>query len=179
MTMLEHEDAGVVETVMELVNQLVRDDGDVQQRLALVGMIPAMMRFAGPAREPAHRLQAARFACTVCRTRTAVLHMFAACGGLKTVVDLLRPSQRAAMQRTPTLERAHTESPLRETPASRRGHTRTHTGSSLDLTAHVNRHSSRESGFDVASGALLDRELQCLALDCLERVFGLQVRTPY
>lgn len=54
----------------------------VQEVLSLVGVLPAVVKFAGPEHVPALRLQAARFVGQLCASSDITLQMFVACGGL-------------------------------------------------------------------------------------------------
>ncbi|TYZ66748.1 hypothetical protein PybrP1_001929 [[Pythium] brassicae (nom. inval.)] len=109
MEALEMKRMDVLHAVLRVVNMIVEDNQKFQENLALVGLIPVVIRltqrdFAAAAlderlsggvstsdlRSAAMvRLEAAKFVRQSCKTSSLTLQMFIACGGLPVLVDFL------------------------------------------------------------------------------------------
>lgn len=59
MEMLEVSKPQVQHAVLQVVNQIIEDNVPLQENLCLVGIIPAMLKFAGPDASREIRIQAA------------------------------------------------------------------------------------------------------------------------
>ncbi len=105
--MLELDDMEILKAVLRTVNKIVssmvnkvvgskqlqlfdpNSDSLFQESLALVGLIPAVLKFANH-RYPLHiRVEASHFAVSFCRYSQSSRLSFVACGGLKVLVQLM------------------------------------------------------------------------------------------
>jgi hypothetical protein len=86
---LESAGTTVLVAVLRLVNLMVPDNDKLQQNLALVGVIPAVLRFSGPEYPHAVRHQAATFIRHLCSTSDSSRKMFVSCGGVPALVGFL------------------------------------------------------------------------------------------
>eukprot|EP00741_Cyanophora_paradoxa_P008391 tig00001307_g8118.t1 len=107
MEMLDTENARILHAVLQVVNQIIEDNGEFKENLCLVGVIPLVMRFAAPSQPADVRLQAAQFVRQMCAApavtpgSSLTLQMFIACKGLPTLVSFLEApySANAALVR--------------------------------------------------------------------------------
>ena len=81
----------VVRSILIVVNQIIAQDAKLQESLCMLGGIPAIMTFAGPAHPLDLRLQAAYFLHDMCHASQLTLQMCIACRSLPTLVSFLEP----------------------------------------------------------------------------------------
>ncbi|KAJ8747290.1 hypothetical protein K2173_011555 [Erythroxylum novogranatense] len=81
----------VIGSVLQLINQIVKDNTDFQENACLIGLIPVIMSFAGPDRPPEIRMEAAYFLQQLCQSSSVTLQMFIACRGIPILVGFLEP----------------------------------------------------------------------------------------
>ncbi|ESQ48658.1 hypothetical protein EUTSA_v100199260mg, partial [Eutrema salsugineum] len=81
----------VVCAVLQLINEIIKDNTDFQENACLVGLIPVVMSFAGPERERSReiRKEAAYFLQQLCQSSSLTLQMFIACRGIPVLVGFL------------------------------------------------------------------------------------------
>jgi serine/threonine protein kinase len=91
MEMLEVSSPEVIQAVLQVVNEIIRNDVKFQENLSLVGLIPIMMKFASSNQTHPIRVEAAMFVRQICATSKMTLQMFISCGGLPILVGLLDP----------------------------------------------------------------------------------------
>eukprot|EP00698_Gefionella_okellyi_P024813 TRINITY_DN8855_c0_g1_i1.p1 TRINITY_DN8855_c0_g1~~TRINITY_DN8855_c0_g1_i1.p1 ORF type:complete len:951 (+),score=286.04 TRINITY_DN8855_c0_g1_i1:50-2902(+) len=94
MEMLEVGSPEVLHAVLQVVNQIIEDNVALQENLCLVGIIPAILKFAGPDSSLDIRIQAALFVQQMCFSSTLTLQMFIACRGLPALTGFLEPDFR-------------------------------------------------------------------------------------
>ncbi|XP_043707294.1 MAP3K epsilon protein kinase 1-like isoform X2 [Telopea speciosissima] len=76
-------------SVLEIINQIIKDNADFQEKACLVGLIPVVMSFAVPDRPWEVRMQAAYFFQQLCQSCSLTLEMFIACRGIPVLVGFL------------------------------------------------------------------------------------------
>ncbi|KAK9115590.1 hypothetical protein Sjap_014537 [Stephania japonica] len=81
----------VICSVLQIINQIIKDNTDIQENACLVGMIPVVMNFARPERPREIRMQAAFFVQQLCQSSSLTLQMFIACRGIPVLVGFLEP----------------------------------------------------------------------------------------
>ncbi|KAJ7536364.1 hypothetical protein O6H91_12G066000 [Diphasiastrum complanatum] len=91
LEMLELNNNRIVYAVLQLVNEIIRDNVEIQENACLVGLIPMVMNFSAPERSKEMRMQAAYFVQQLCTSRSPTLQMFVACRGLPVLVGFLEP----------------------------------------------------------------------------------------
>ncbi|KAH9307044.1 hypothetical protein KI387_011448 [Taxus chinensis] len=91
MEMLEVANIRVINSVLQILNQLIKDNAAFQENACLIGLIPVIMNFAGPDCSREIRMQAAYFVQQLCQTSLLTLQMFIACRGLPVLVGFLEP----------------------------------------------------------------------------------------
>eukprot|EP01018_Ginkgo_biloba_P027295 Gb_33894 [translate_table: standard] len=91
LEMLEVANNRVIYAVLQIINQLIKDNAAFQENACLIGLIPVVMNFAGPDRSRELRMQAAYFVQQLCQTSSLTLQMFIACRGLPVLVGFLEP----------------------------------------------------------------------------------------
>ncbi|XP_057849758.2 MAP3K epsilon protein kinase 1 isoform X2 [Cryptomeria japonica] len=91
MEMLEVANNRVINSVLQILNQLIKDNAAFQENACLIGLIPVIMKFAQPDNSREIRMQAAYFVQQLCQTSPLTLQMFIACGGLPVLVGFLEP----------------------------------------------------------------------------------------
>ncbi|KAL5697865.1 MAP3K epsilon protein kinase 1 [Ranunculus cassubicifolius] len=79
----------VICAVLQIINQLIKDNVDFQENACLVGMIPIVMSFSVPERPREIRMQAAYFCQQLCQSSPLTLQMFLACRGIPVLVGFL------------------------------------------------------------------------------------------
>ncbi|XP_021679465.2 MAP3K epsilon protein kinase 1 isoform X2 [Hevea brasiliensis] len=89
MELLEVPKTRVICSVLQLVNQIVKDNTDFLENACLVGLIPVVMSFAGPDRPREVRMQAAYFLQQLCQSSHLTLQMFIVCRGIPVLVGFL------------------------------------------------------------------------------------------
>ncbi|KAJ6774841.1 MITOGEN-ACTIVATED KINASE KINASE KINASE [Salix purpurea] len=89
MELLEVPKTRVICSVLQLINQIVKDNTDFQENACLVGLIPVVMSFAGPDRPREVRMEAAYFLQQLCQSSSLTLQMFIACQGIPILVGFL------------------------------------------------------------------------------------------
>ncbi|CAF1704369.1 hypothetical protein HID58_053752 [Brassica napus] len=80
-------------SVLQLINEIIKDNTDFQENASLVGLIPLVMSFAGPERDRSReiRKEAAYFLQQLCQSSSLTLQMFIACRGIPILVGFLEP----------------------------------------------------------------------------------------
>lgn len=91
MEMLEMKNNRVLLAVLQVINQLAKDNSNFQENACLVGLIPVIMSFSGPEHSKEMRMQGAYFVQQLCQTSSQTLQMFIACRGLSVLVGFLEP----------------------------------------------------------------------------------------
>lgn len=86
----------IVASLLCVVNAFIQDDRRLQEALALVGVLPAVVGFGAPNFPDTIRTQAATFVRTVCNSSETALQLFVACGGVQVLVGLLEPTRALA-----------------------------------------------------------------------------------
>ncbi|KAJ6848234.1 MAP3K epsilon protein kinase 1-like isoform X3 [Iris pallida] len=89
MELLEVPRNRVICSVLQIINQIVKDNVGFQENACLVGLIPAIMNFAVPDRPREIRMQAASFIQQLCQSSTLTLQMFIACRGIPVLVGFI------------------------------------------------------------------------------------------
>ncbi|KAH1074019.1 hypothetical protein J1N35_026347 [Gossypium stocksii] len=89
MELLDIPRTRVICSVLQLINELVKDNIDFQENACLVGLIPLVMSFAGPDRPREVRMEAAWFLQQLCLSSSLTLQMFIACRGIPVLVGFL------------------------------------------------------------------------------------------
>lgn len=89
MELLEVPRTRVVCSVLQIINQIIKDNTDVQENACLVGLIPVVMNFSEPDRPREVRMEAAYFLQQLCQSSSLTLQMFIACRGIPVLVGFL------------------------------------------------------------------------------------------
>lgn len=89
MELLEVPKTRVICSVLQLINQIVKDNPDFQENACLVGLIPVVMGFAVPDRPREVRMESAYFLQQLCLSSSLTLQMFIACRGIPVLVGFL------------------------------------------------------------------------------------------
>ena len=82
----------VLASVLRVVNLFTRGDRRLQEAVALVGVLPAILRLAHPRVATVVRMHVADFVQQLCTTSTVTLQIFVAVGGVQVLVHLLQPT---------------------------------------------------------------------------------------
>ncbi|KFK38702.1 hypothetical protein AALP_AA3G148800 [Arabis alpina] len=91
MDLLDIPKSRVICAVLQLINEIIKDNTDFQENACLVGLIPVVMSFAGPERDRSReiRKEAAYFLQQLCQSSPLTLQMFIACRGIPVLVGFL------------------------------------------------------------------------------------------
>ncbi|KAL5761355.1 hypothetical protein ACOSP7_017619 [Xanthoceras sorbifolium] len=89
MELLDVPKTRVICSVLQLINQIIKDNSDFQENACLVGLIPVVMSFAVPDRPREVRMEAAYFLQQLCQSSSLTLQMFIACRGIPVLVGFL------------------------------------------------------------------------------------------
>lgn len=89
MELLELPRTRVTCSVLQVLNQIIKDNTDFQENACLVGLIPTVMGFAVPDRPREVRMEAAYFLQQLCQSSPLTLQMFIACRGIPILVGFL------------------------------------------------------------------------------------------
>ncbi|KAL9258940.1 MAP3K epsilon protein kinase 1-like protein [Drosera capensis] len=89
MELLEIPRPRVTGAVLQVINQIIKDNLNFLENACLVGLIPIIMGFAGPDRPREVRMEAAYFLQHLCQSSTSTLQMFIACRGIPVLVGFL------------------------------------------------------------------------------------------
>ncbi|KAI4385817.1 hypothetical protein MLD38_003810 [Melastoma candidum] len=89
MDLLEVPNTRVMRSVLQTINQIIKDNTDFQENACLVGLIPVVMGFAVPDRPQEVRMEAASFFRQLCQSSSLTLQMFIACRGIPVLVGFL------------------------------------------------------------------------------------------
>eukprot|EP00249_Psilotum_nudum_P025064 c29365_g2_i3 orf=721-5196(+) len=89
--MLEVKNNRVLHAVLQVINELAKDNPGFLENVCLVGLIPVIISFGGPECSKEMRIQAADFVQQLCQTSAQTLQMFIACRGLPVLVGFLEP----------------------------------------------------------------------------------------
>ncbi|KAI3728539.1 hypothetical protein L6452_17176 [Arctium lappa] len=79
----------VICSVLQVLNQIIKDNTDFQENACLVGLVPVVMGFAVPDRAREVRMEAAYFLQQLCQSSSLTLQMFIACRGIPVLVGFL------------------------------------------------------------------------------------------
>ncbi|KAK9049159.1 hypothetical protein SSX86_031874 [Deinandra increscens subsp. villosa] len=79
----------VICSVLQVLNQIIKDNTDFQENACLVGLVPLVMGFAAPDRTREVRMEAAYFLQQLCQSSSLTLQMFIACRGIPVLVGFL------------------------------------------------------------------------------------------
>ncbi|GJU96508.1 MAP3K epsilon protein kinase 1-like protein isoform X1 [Tanacetum coccineum] len=79
----------VICSVLQVLNQIIKDNTDFQENACLVGLVPVVMNFAVPDRTREVRMEAAYFLQQLCQSSSLTLQMFIACRGIPVLVGFL------------------------------------------------------------------------------------------
>ncbi|KAL0719531.1 hypothetical protein Bca4012_068855 [Brassica carinata] len=94
MDLLDVPKSPVTCSVLQLINEIVKDNTEFQENACLVGLIPMVMSFAGPGPGPDRdhsqeiRMEVAYFMQQLCQS-SSTLQMFIACGGIPLLVGFI------------------------------------------------------------------------------------------
>ncbi|RID80605.1 hypothetical protein BRARA_A03256 [Brassica rapa] len=93
MDLLDAPKSPVIYAVLQLINEIVKDNTEFKENACLVGLIPVVMNFAGsgPERDDHSqeiRMEAAYFLLQLCQS-SSTLQMFIACGGIPVLVGFI------------------------------------------------------------------------------------------
>ncbi|CAI9785538.1 unnamed protein product [Fraxinus pennsylvanica] len=89
MELLEVPQTRVICSVLQVLNQIIKDNTDFLENACLVGLIPVVMSFAMPDRPREVRMEAAFFLQQLCQSSSLTLQMFIACRGIPILVGFL------------------------------------------------------------------------------------------
>lgn len=89
MELLEVPKTRVICAVLQIINQIIKDNTDFQENACLVGLIPLVMSFAVPDRSREVRMEAAYFLQQLCQSSSLTLQMFISCRGIPVLVGFL------------------------------------------------------------------------------------------
>ncbi|KAL2226546.1 UNVERIFIED_CONTAM: MAP3K epsilon protein kinase 1, partial [Sesamum indicum] len=89
MELLEVLNSRVICSVLQVLNEIIKDNTDFQENACLIGLIPVVMSFAVPDRPPEVRFEAACFLQQLCQSSSSTLQMFIACRGIPILVGFL------------------------------------------------------------------------------------------
>ncbi|KAM6547439.1 hypothetical protein CsatB_019115 [Cannabis sativa] len=89
MELLEVPRTRVICSVLQIINQIIKDNTDFQENACLVGLIPMVIGFAVPDRPREVRMEAAYFLQQLCQSSSLTLQMFIACRGIPVLVAFL------------------------------------------------------------------------------------------
>ncbi|KAL3692966.1 hypothetical protein R1sor_006617 [Riccia sorocarpa] len=91
--MLDVNNNRIVHAVLQLINEIIKDNVDFQENACLAGLIPVIMNFlTNTDRFPKEmRIQSAQFVREICLSSPTTLQMFIACRGLPVLVSFLEP----------------------------------------------------------------------------------------
>ncbi|KAK3004275.1 hypothetical protein RJ639_019880 [Escallonia herrerae] len=89
MELLEVPRTRVICSVLQVLNQIIKDKSEFQENACLVGLIPVVMGFAVPDRPREVRMEAAYFLQQLCHSSSSTLQMFIACRGIPILVGFL------------------------------------------------------------------------------------------
>ncbi|XP_022882172.1 MAP3K epsilon protein kinase 1-like isoform X1 [Olea europaea var. sylvestris] len=89
MELLEVRRTRVICSVLQVVNQIIKDNTDFLENACLVGLIPVVMSFAMPDSPREVRMEAAFFLQQLCQSSSLTLQMFIACRGIPILVGFL------------------------------------------------------------------------------------------
>uniref|UniRef100_A0A7N0UKQ6 Uncharacterized protein n=1 Tax=Kalanchoe fedtschenkoi TaxID=63787 RepID=A0A7N0UKQ6_KALFE len=89
MELLEVPRPRVISSVLQVINQIIKDNVGFQENACLVGLIPTVMSFAVPDRPREIRMEAAYFLQQLCQSSSLTLQMFIACRGIPVLVGFL------------------------------------------------------------------------------------------
>ncbi|CAK9140751.1 unnamed protein product [Ilex paraguariensis] len=89
MELLEVPRTRVICAVLQVLNQIIKDNSDLQENACLLGFIPVVMSFAVPDRPREVRMEAAYFLQQLCQSSPLTLQMFIACRGIPILVGFL------------------------------------------------------------------------------------------
>ncbi|KAJ1273291.1 hypothetical protein BS78_06G268900 [Paspalum vaginatum] len=91
MELLELPKNRILCSVLQLINNIVKDNTGFLENACLVGLIPVVMNFAEPNRLKDIRMQASLFLKQLCQASTLTLQMFIACQGIPVLVSFMEP----------------------------------------------------------------------------------------
>ncbi|KAJ0963046.1 hypothetical protein J5N97_028168 [Dioscorea zingiberensis] len=89
MELLEVPKNRIISSVLQVINQIVKDNPAFQENACLIGLIPVVMNFAVHDRPREVRMQAACFIQQLCQSSALTLQMFIACRGIPVLVGFL------------------------------------------------------------------------------------------
>ncbi|XP_059633399.1 MAP3K epsilon protein kinase 1-like [Cornus florida] len=89
MELLEVPRTRVICSVLQVLNQIIKDNSNFQENACLVGFIPVVMSLAVPDRPREVRMEAAYFLQQLCQSSSLTLQMFIACRGIPILVGFL------------------------------------------------------------------------------------------
>ncbi|CAK0734185.1 hypothetical protein CVIRNUC_000395 [Coccomyxa viridis] len=87
--LLDERNAKVTLAALELANALISNDTASLEAGCLLGLVPAVLRYAFPSQPLPLRMQAAAFAAALCHASTATARMFVACQGMPVLAALM------------------------------------------------------------------------------------------
>ncbi|KAL7001524.1 MAP3K epsilon protein kinase 1 [Sarracenia purpurea var. burkii] len=89
MELLEVPRTRITCSVLQVLNQIIKDNTDFQENACLVGLIPVVMSFAVPDCPREVRMEAAYFLQQLCQSSSLTLQMFISCRGIPILVGFL------------------------------------------------------------------------------------------
>ncbi|KAL6005743.1 hypothetical protein ACLOJK_006316 [Asimina triloba] len=87
--LLEVSKIPVISSVIQIINQIIKDNSHFQEYACSLGLIPIVMNFATPDCPNEVRMQAAYFLQQLCQSSSSTLQMFIACRGIPILVGFL------------------------------------------------------------------------------------------
>lgn len=89
LDLLEVQKPNVICSVLQVLNQIIKDNTDFLENACLIGLIPIVMSFAVSDCPREVRMEAAYFLQQLCRSSPLTLQMFIACRGIPVLVGFL------------------------------------------------------------------------------------------
>ncbi|KAG9146201.1 hypothetical protein Leryth_007903 [Lithospermum erythrorhizon] len=89
LELLEVPKTNVICSVLQVLNQIIKDNTDFLENACLIGLIPIVMSFAVPDCPREVRMEAAYFLQQLCQSSPLTLQMFIACRGIPILVGFL------------------------------------------------------------------------------------------
>eukprot|EP00457_Paulinella_chromatophora_P000887 gb/GEZN01000888.1/.p1 GENE.gb/GEZN01000888.1/~~gb/GEZN01000888.1/.p1 ORF type:complete len:1118 (-),score=151.66 gb/GEZN01000888.1/:33-3386(-) len=89
MELLEVSSRQIMHAVLKMINEIVDNNSKFQQTMSMVGLVPAMIKFAGSGYPIEIRIEAANFIRQFSYSSDFTRKMFIACGGLPCLVNFL------------------------------------------------------------------------------------------
>jgi hypothetical protein len=96
LEILDTSNTDVLDSILQLINQIIENNSEIQENFSLVGGIPVVLLYADRKYNKAIRLEVARFIKLVCSGSKLTHQMFIACRGLPYLVSFLQTDNYSA-----------------------------------------------------------------------------------